>query len=318
VLPLEPVDELRLTVVVDNYYDFLLREETEVLRRPTFGPNPYARPLPMAEHGFSVLLRARAGDRRGTVMFDTGVSGRGLLYNVDALELRLAEINAIVLSHGHADHALGMVGLLQRLGTRGLPLVLHPDAYLERKNVLPDGREINLPPPKRSDLLKEGVELIEEVGPSMLVEGMVLVSGEVARTTPFETIGMPFQHALRDGHWHHDPMTHDDQCAIANVRGKGLVVVTGCGHSGIVNVVRNAQAITGVREVHAVIGGFHLSGPTYEPIIAPTIAALQEIGPTWLMPGHCTGWRATHAIARTMPDAFIQSSVGTTLIFGAN
>lgn len=315
-LPLVPVDEVRVTVVTDNTFDYLLRTEGSV-ERAAYGPDPADRPLPIGEHGFSVLIRTRVVGRWATVMFDTGVSGRGLLYNCDALDLRLSEINAVVLSHGHFDHAMGLVGLLQRLGVRGMPLVLHPDAYLQRKAVLPDGSETNLRPPARSDLLKEGVELIEEVGPSMLVDRTVLVSGEVARTTSFETVGLPHQYALRDGRWEHDPETHDDQCAIVNVRGKGLLVVTGCGHSGIINIVRNAQRITGVGEVHAVVGGFHLDGRVYEPLIAPTVAAFQEIGPRYLMPGHCTGWRATHAIARALPEAFVPNSVGTTLVLAA-
>jgi 7,8-dihydropterin-6-yl-methyl-4-(beta-D-ribofuranosyl)aminobenzene 5'-phosphate synthase len=96
------------------------------------------------------------------------------------------------------------------------------------------------------------------------------------------------------------------------VAGKGLVVLTGCGHSGIVNICRYAQRLTGVDQIHAVIGGFHLSGPLFEPILGDTVAALADIAPDVLVPAHCTGWKATHAIAARMPDAFIQSAVGTT------
>ncbi len=106
----------------------------------------------------------------------------------------------------------------------------------------------------------------------------------------------------------------DDQCALIQVRDKGLIVITGCGHSGIINVIHNAQAITGVQKIYAVIGGFHLTGGLFEPIIPATIAALKAIGPRYVMPGHCTGWSATHRIAQAMPEAYINSSVGTTLI----
>jgi len=232
---------------------------------------------------------------------------------MDALEIDARDLRAIVLSHGHPDHALGLPGLLDRLGTRNLPLVLHPDAYLERRLVLPTGDALALPPPKESDLRREGVELIEEAGPSMLIDGALLVSGEVARTVPFEA-GFALHQARRHGAWEPDPLIMDDQCAIVRVRDKGLVVLTGCGHAGIVNVIRNARALTGVDEVYAVVGGFHLTGALFAPRIPATIAALQEIGPRYLMPGHCTGWAATHAIARAMPDAFIANSVGTTLL----
>ena len=106
----------------------------------------------------------------------------------------------------------------------------------------------------------------------------------------------------------------DDQCALIHVKEKGLIVITGCGHSGIINTIRNAQAITGIQKIYAVIGGFHLTGGYFEPIIPATIAELKKINKRYLMPRHCTGWAATHQIARSMPEAYIQNSVGTTLI----
>jgi 7,8-dihydropterin-6-yl-methyl-4-(beta-D-ribofuranosyl)aminobenzene 5'-phosphate synthase len=310
VVPLQDADAVRITIVTDNSIDVLL-DSSEVAKRLPLTPDVFVRPLPIAEHGFSVLIEVLRGERRGRVLFDTGVSRRGLLYNLDALEIDLGDVAAVVLSHGHPDHAMGLPGLIERLGRRGLPLILHPEAYLEREVVLPNGDEINLPPPRRADLRRENVEIVEEVGPSLLVDETLLVSGEVARTTEFEK-GFPIHWARRDGVWEPDPLIKDDQCAIVNVRGKGLVIVTGCGHSGIVNILRNARAITGVTQVYAVIGGFHLSGRLFAPIIPPTIAALQALAPRYVVPGHCTGWYATQEIARAMPDAYLPNSVGTT------
>jgi 7,8-dihydropterin-6-yl-methyl-4-(beta-D-ribofuranosyl)aminobenzene 5'-phosphate synthase len=192
-------------------------------------------------------------------------------------------------------------------------MVLHPDAYLERKLVLPNGLEIQLPAPKTKDLRQENIEVIEEIGPSMMIDDMVLISGEVARITDFEK-GFPIHHACRDDTWVPDPLIMDDQCAIIHVRNKGLVIITGCGHAGIINIIHHAQALTGVKQVHAVIGGFHLTGGFFEPIIPATIKALQQIDPRYVVPCHCTGWSATHQIARAMPEAFIPSSVGTTFV----
>jgi 7,8-dihydropterin-6-yl-methyl-4-(beta-D-ribofuranosyl)aminobenzene 5'-phosphate synthase len=93
-------------------------------------------------------------------------------------------------------------------------------------------------------------------------------------------------------------------------------VLTGCGHSGIVNILRYVRRLTGHDHFHAVLGGFHLSGPQYEPLIAPTCDALSDLAPDYLVPSHCTGWRAIHAIAARFPDAFIQNSVGTRFEFG--
>ena len=267
----------------------------------------------MAEHGFSVLIKVKQGQKEGQVLFDAGVSRRGILYNLDALEINLNAVQAIILSHGHADHALGLPGVVDRLGTHNMPLVLHPDAFLERKLVLPNGDEIGLPAPKVADFRRENIEIVEQVGPSMLVDEMILVSGEVARTIEFER-GFPIHYAKRHDHWEPDPLIMDDQCAIIHVKDKGLIVITGCGHSGIINIIHNAQAITGIQKIYAVIGGFHLTGGLFEPIIPATIAALKAIKPRYIMPGHCTGWFATHKIAQAMPEAYIPNNVGTTLI----
>jgi len=139
----------------------------------------------------------------------------------------------------------------------------------------------------------------------------VLITGEVDRTSDFEQ-GSVIHEARRNGTWEPDPLILDDQALIANVAGKGLVVLTGCGHAGVVNICRYAQRLTGIDRIHAVLGGFHLNGPLFEPIIGPTLDAFEELAPDVLVPTHCTGWKATHAIAARLPDAFIQNSVGTT------
>ena len=308
---LPEVDEASITIIVDNSVDLLL-VSTDKAKRFPLGPNPFENLLPVAEHGFSVLIRAKKENKSAIVLFDTGVSKKGILHNLDTLEINPSYIQAIILSHGHPDHAMGLSGIIDRLGSRKLPLILHPDAYLERKLILPDGSEVRLPPPRIGDLRRENIEVIEQPGPSMIVDDMVLVSGEVSRTTSFEK-GFPIHYAHRDGGWVHDPLIVDDQCAVLNVRNKGLVIVTGCGHSGIINIIKHAQNLTGVNKIYAVIGGFHLSGKIFEPIIPDTVSALKEIAPDFIVPGHCTGWIAQHKIAREMPDAFIPNSVGTTL-----
>ncbi len=306
------VDEVRISIIMDNSFDMLLGS-TDVAKRFPIKPNAFEDALPIAEHGFSALIRVKNRNKEGTVLFDTGITRNGILNNMDAMEISISDIQAIILSHGHADHTTGLAGIINRKGARNLPLVLHPDVYLERKVVFPNGNELRLPPPKLSDLRQENVEIIEDVKPSMLIDGMFLVSGEIQRTTDFEK-GFPTHYAKRDDSWEPDPLIMDDQCVIAYVSGKGLVIVTGCGHSGIINVIRNAQNLTGIPEVYAVIGGFHLTGGLFERIIPDTIKALQEINPRYIMPGHCTGWSAIHQIARSLPEAFIPSCVGTTLV----
>lgn len=312
-LSLPEVDQVTITLIVDNSVD-LLMASSDVAKRFKLGPNPFERSLPIAEHGYSVLIHAKRGNSTANVLFDTGVSKKVILHNLDVLEINAHDIQAIILSHGHPDHAMGLPGFVERLGSRNLPLILHPDAYLERKLVLPDGSEVNLPAPRFKDLRRENIEIIEQPGPSMLIDNIILVSGEVSRITSFEK-GFPIHYAKRSGHWIPDPLIMDDQCAILNLRNKGLVIITGCGHSGIINIMKHAQDLTGISKIHAVIGGFHLSGKMFEAIIPDTVSALKEIAPDYVMPGHCTGWIAQHKIARDMPNAFIPNSVGTTLFF---
>jgi 7,8-dihydropterin-6-yl-methyl-4-(beta-D-ribofuranosyl)aminobenzene 5'-phosphate synthase len=156
----------------------------------------------------------------------------------------------------------------------------------------------------------EDVRIIEERGPTMLIGDLALVTGQIPRTTPYEK-GSPYQVALIDDKWQPDPWIHDDQAIVIHVREKGLVVLTGCGHAGVINTLIHAQNLTGIKEIYAVIGGFHLTGKVFEPLIPPTIQDLKELNPKIIVPEHCTGWRATHEIAREFPAAFIANSVGT-------
>ncbi len=309
-LTLPAVDGVEITTIMDNSFD-LLMASTAVAHRYPMRQDILTRPQLRAEHGVSTLITVINAGRRETILFDTGVTPDGALHNIDVLGIHLDEIQAIVLSHGHIDHTRGMDGLLDRLGKRRMPILLHPDAFLKRRLVIHDDKVVDLPPPSLRDLEREGIELLVERGPSFLVNGAVLVTGQIERTTDFET-GMKNQQAEIDGEWLPDPWVYDDQAIIINVRNKGLVVITGCGHAGVVNILRQARAQTGVEQIYAVIGGFHLTGPAFEPIIPQTIAALQQLNPAVVVPAHCTGWRATHGIARAMPEAFIPNSVGTT------
>lgn len=310
IIVLPEVDRVEILTLLDNSLDLLMPSTETAQRTRLAGTLGEGRTILRAEHGFASLVTAVSGDRTESFLFDAGLSRDGLIHNMDVLEIRPADLHAIVLSHGHADHVAGLMGLLSRTGRRRLPVMLHPDAFLRRKAVLPDGRELLLPPPDRRGLEQEGVELVTERGPSMLLGGLVMVTGQIQRGTEFET-GLPRHYALIDGEWRDDPLIHDDQAVVINVRRKGLVVLTGCGHAGIINIVRHAAAFTGVDRLHAVLGGFHLTGPVFEPRIVPTVEALKALAPKLVVPAHCTGWKATHTLAQALPEAFAPNSVGT-------
>jgi 7,8-dihydropterin-6-yl-methyl-4-(beta-D-ribofuranosyl)aminobenzene 5'-phosphate synthase len=311
----EPVDSLTVTTLVDNVSDILLTDEGPARRAP-FALATTGNVL-RAEHGFSALVTITKGERTTRVLFDAGITPDGMVENMRRLEIEPGAIDIIVLSHGHWDHTTGMHGLAAALGRTELPVMIHPEFWTRRRIAI-EGREpLALPATSRGALEGAGFEIVEREQPSFLLDGSLLVTGEIDRTTGFERGASPAHQAERPGGWERDPLILDDQAIVAEVRGRGLVVLTGCGHAGLINTLRHVQRLTGEDHFHAVIGGFHLSGRYFEPIIAPTCDALAAIAPDYVVPTHCTGWRAIHAIAARFPDAFIQNSVGTRFEFVA-
>jgi 7,8-dihydropterin-6-yl-methyl-4-(beta-D-ribofuranosyl)aminobenzene 5'-phosphate synthase len=195
-------------------------------------------------------------------------------------------------------------------------VLIHPEFWTRRRLAIPGRDPFEMPTTSRSALEGAGFEIVEQRQPSFLFDRSVLITGEVDRVTGFEK-GFPVHQAWRGQAWEPDPMILDDQALIAHVAGRGLVVLTGCGHAGVINIVRYAQRLTGGTQLHAVLGGFHLSGAIFEPIIGDTVSALEKLAPDVIVPAHCTGWKATHAISGALPGSFIQNSVGTTLQFTA-
>jgi 7,8-dihydropterin-6-yl-methyl-4-(beta-D-ribofuranosyl)aminobenzene 5'-phosphate synthase len=324
-IELEPVDRIRVTILMDNVTDPLIPDQGPVTRiswpkaladQAPRVPAQFARDgVPdalIAEPGFSALVRIEKNGRERTLLFDTGVSPTGMVENMRRLGLSLRDVEVIVLSHGHWDHVTGMEGVARTLGRAELPVMIHPEFWSRRRIRFPGLDPAELPSTSRSALEGAGFEIVEERQPSFLLHGSVLITGEVDRTTEFET-GFQGHEAFREDSWQPDPLILDDQALVVRLPERGLVVLSGCGHAGIVNTARYARKLTGERKIAAIIGGFHLSGPMFEPIIDPTIGAFDELSAALLVPAHCTGWRAVHKLAARFPDAFVQSAVGTTV-----
>ncbi len=319
-IPLQMVDAVKISILADNLFDGLLPDQGPA-KRPKLSPLTPRVLTPFmeggdtfdgisAQHGFSALVSLVQNEREHHILFDTGSTPNGLSENMRILDLTPKDIETIVLSHGHFDHTTGLDGLVRTLGRANLPLLIHPEFWNRRRLVFPGVDPLELPTTSKSALQGVGFEIVEDSQPSFLLDGALLVTGEVDRTTAFEK-GMPGQQALRSGEWEWDPLILDDQAILLHIRGKGLVILTGCGHSGIVNIVRYAQKLTGIEQIYAIIGGFHLGGMTPEPIIQQTCEALAAFTPEIIVPTHCTGYRAIHQLANLLPNAFIQSSVGT-------
>jgi 7,8-dihydropterin-6-yl-methyl-4-(beta-D-ribofuranosyl)aminobenzene 5'-phosphate synthase len=318
-ITLTPVDEVVVTTLVDNTYDALLGGGGAITRAPFAAGTAQAAQFEsgttqvglMAEHGFSAHVSVRTGRTTTSVLFDTGLSPDAMVTNADRLGVDLSDVTAVVLSHGHFDHAGGVAGLASRLGSASMPMLVHPLVWTRRRLALPGGSPEEMPTLSKRALSTEGFEVIERRQPSLLLNGSVLITGEIDRTTDFER-GMPPAHERwSDSRWEHDPLVLDDQALVVHVRGKGLLVITGCAHAGAVNIVRHAQRLTEVPRLHALLGGLHLSGPYFTPSIAPTVEALTAMAPDLLVPGHCTGWQAQHIFAAALPDTWVQGSSGT-------
>ncbi len=310
-LALTPVESAEVLVVIDNFSDVLLPGGKRVERPALARDGLIPRETLLAEHGLSLLITARAGGRSCRVLLDAGYSSLGVPHNLDLLGVSLDDLEAVVLSHGHMDHFGALAEVLRRVGGP-LPLVLHPAAagggrYLNH----PRAGKMRFPDLPLDEFTAAGAQPVWAAEPYLGRDGLWAASGEVARTTKFET-GMPG--AVRDQGGGEEPDTlPDDMFIVLNLAGRGLAVISGCAHAGIVNTVKYAQEITGINEVFAVIGGFHLSGPAFEPIIDQTIAELKAFSPEVVMPMHCSGRRAQAALEAEMTDQYVLSSVGTVL-----
>lgn len=316
-MQLRETEKMEVTVLVDNYSDILLEDTDNATRMKVLPPQ-----APLAEHGLACLISVYAGDEKHTILMDAGTSGTCLNHNANLLPVSLGamtgavrhqmtSVEAIVLSHGHYDHFAGLLAFLETT-EKPLPMIVHPDAFVERR--VKRGPDFYVPMPilNASDLERAGAIIDKRAEASTVADDMILVTGKVKRTTEFET-GSPDLEARIDAQWIQDPFD-DDQGLVIHLKDHGLVVLGGCSHSGIINIVKYACTLTGVDKVHAVMGGFHLTTPN-ESKIEPTIDAMKTIAPDVVIPLHCTGWDAVNRFAAVMPEQFVLNSVGTTYTF---
>ena len=307
---LKDVDCVEILTLMDNYTDVLL-ENTEIATRL---PEPKGEEIPtdtlLAEHGLSLLVTVHRGEEKHTLLFDTGHTRIGVLHNMEKLEIDPNEVETIVLSHAHMDHTGCLYPLLDQM-TRPMTLAVHPDAFLfPRFKETKDGKKLRFPRTLiKDELINKKVDILETKAPTPVLGNMVLITGGIERQTTFEK-GLPNALIERDGQLEKDPIA-DDQSLAIHLKGKGLVVVSGCSHAGIINTVLQAKEITGVKKVHGILGGFHLIGPSADSLLENTMEELTKMEPKVLVPMHCTGWKGIHRISEVFADAFTLNSVGT-------
>ena len=316
---IEPIDSLEITVIVDNVTDNLSSNpkyvETEVAGAWQRGMKWLGgKCLCCAAHGLSCLITARIGDTSHSLLFDTGPDDWVFERNVVRLGLDLGKVGAMVLSHGHWDHAAAMPRALQMItlanGGKPVPTYLHPEMFASRAVRNPQGRMMPMENiPGQQVLAGNGAELvITRVEQSVLSESFY-VSGEIPRVTRFER-GMPGQHRLGpDGKWELDELLVDERFVAVNIANKGLFVFTACSHAGLINVLTHARNRFPDVPIYGVLGGFHLSGAT-ESIIPDTVEALEEFNLKVIAAAHCTGWRAMSSLSARFGDRVVSSAVG--------
>jgi 7,8-dihydropterin-6-yl-methyl-4-(beta-D-ribofuranosyl)aminobenzene 5'-phosphate synthase len=330
------VDRLVMTNVVDNIYDVFAKAgklDTITVQRT---PLRFGAEALWAEHGLAYHLESVRGAERREVLLDFSLTEKNLFHNFGVLKLDPARADALVLSHGHADHygALPDYARITHGKVKpGLPLYAGgEDTFCHRVVTTPTGT-IDQGRLDRTGLEARGLAVVLARQPAVIA-GHGFTTGQIPRLTDFEkppaaarvvagamdsacsaTHFGPTKVETKPGELVADSF-QGEHATCYHVKDRGLVVITSCGHAGVINSVRQAQQASGVGKVHAVVGGFHLA-PAPDETVAKTVAAFREIDPDYIIPAHCTGLNTIIAVYQAMPRKLVMPSTGTRVIFGA-
>jgi 7,8-dihydropterin-6-yl-methyl-4-(beta-D-ribofuranosyl)aminobenzene 5'-phosphate synthase len=320
------LDSLSVAVLTDDVSDnyvsktrFAESEFNNVVRRGASVISGEA--LLCANLGYGLRLVSSVGDTRHTMLFDTGPEAPIFIRNCTNLGMSFGDVEAIAITHGHWDHMAALPATIDSIIKQGGRVTVHvnPRMFNERAVRLNSGRVVpvaNVPLP--SDLERHGAAVVNSGEARLLLDGHFFYSAEIPRVTPFEK-GRE-DHLCRrnpDAQWEPDPFLLDERMLVAKVRGLGLIVFSSCSHAGIVNVCTHVRSLFPDTPIHTVMGGLHLGG-VMERNIPDTVDGLKLFNFAHLITGHCTGWRALHALASAFGDAVSQSAVGTTYTFSAD
>lgn len=315
------VNRLEVLVLVDNLIDSLSTNPPNVIpewsgllssgrMRMISGEN-----ICCAHHGLSLLISAYVGGGKRTLLFDAGPEGPTFLRNADILGVDFADVETLVLSHGHWDHAGGLLAAVKAVAQarpeEGVDCFVHPGMFAQRAMPRPNGELlVHEPVPNPAMLTQAGARVVNTREPQAVGGGAFYVSGEIPRLTKYE-MGLPAQvRRSADGQsWEPDPLLMDERFISVHVKDKGQFIFSACSHAGLINVLNHARSTFPAAPLYGVMGGLHLSGVT-EKIIPQTIEDLKTFDLQFLAPGHCTGWRALSAMAQVFGDELVPSAVG--------
>jgi len=262
----------------------------------------------IAKHGLSILVETKLAGVDSKFLMDVGPGPDIALRNAGMIDIDMKKIDSIMLSHGHYDHTGALLQVLKHID-HSIPIIAHPNVFSPKFAYKPAltsiGIEFDQPAIKTA-----GGELLLTRDSIALLNG-VLSSGEILRKTYFEnTKGF---WTVECNNFIEDTVS-DDQALFINVRNKGLVILTGCAHSGIINTVRQAKRVTGIENVYAIIGGFHLEQANDERL-QKSIKELKEIDLKKIYPCHCTGKKAISQLAKSFGDLCIPIHTGDSIEF---
>lgn len=263
------LDSLRITVLVE---DSVLYE------------SPY-----LGQHGVSILLEGVNQRAMKRILVDVGQNSEVLLNNMRTMGISPSNIDAIVLTHCHYDHTQGIARILWEIGKKDVSVIAHPNIFRLHFVTEPYPRHVGImPDDSREKIEKAGGSLRLAKHPFVIMPG-IMTTGEVKRRTEFEEVRIALK-TIENGTVVDDFML-DDISVIANVKDKGLVIVTGCSHAGIINIVNQAIEVTGYNKIEGIIGGLHLVEAT-DTVIKRTVDELHKLNVAWISAGHCTGFKA--------------------------
>jgi len=306
------VDKLTVSVLTDNYYD-ANRADAKITKRyrSVSGKSIHA------EHGVSFYIETMVNGKVSACMFDFGLDPVGVLNNIALLGIDVGKAKAFSLSHGHYDHYTSAVSIFKHNQSRivgGTPFYVGQEAFARRYSLRPGAAEpTDLGQLRKDDIEALGLKVMVVKTPVEIVSG-AYVTGNIARVTPYEKVAANFQ--IKRGDTIEQDTFPGEQAVYFNVKGKGLVILSGCSHSGIVNAVKQAQKNAGTAKVHAIMGGFHLINAKPE-LIENTVADIKAMKPDYIVPAHCTGFEAVVAFSKAMPNEFILNTAGTQYTFAA-
>jgi 7,8-dihydropterin-6-yl-methyl-4-(beta-D-ribofuranosyl)aminobenzene 5'-phosphate synthase len=323
---LQALDSLTVDVLTDDVSDnyvsktlFAVSEFSNVILAGASVISGEA--LLCANLGFGLRLVSSIGGKRHTMLFDTGPEGAIFIRNCTNLGIRLGEVEAIAVTHGHWDHMAALPATIDQIIEQGGRVAVHvnPGMFNERAIRLSSGRIVPVARvPSPMELEERRATVVNSPGERLLLDGHFYYSGEIPRVTAFEK-GRD-DHLCRasaEARWEPDPLLMDERLLVAKVRGLGLIVFSSCSHAGIVNVCTHVKDLFPDVPIYAVIGGLHLAG-VMERIIPDTVEGLKKFNISHIITGHCTGWRALHALANAFGEVVSQSAVGTTYSFSAD